>query len=107
MAKKVQEKKEALVENHAGNDWTFLTNHSHVLICLNRDKDTTLKEVAVKVGITERAVLSILKDLVDSGVVKKKKEGRQNHYEINMDKKLRHPVEWHKSIGDLLDLMES
>lgn len=64
-----------------------------------------LREVAIKVGITERAVQRIIADLEEAGVIRKEKVGRQNHYLINADQPLRHPIESHKMISDLLELL--
>lgn len=85
--------------------WTFLTNHSHVLILLARHPAIVLREVAMQVGITERAVQRIIAELEAGGFIEREKVGRQNHYRILRDKPLRHPVEAHRSIGDLLDLI--
>ncbi|PQO28476.1 ArsR family transcriptional regulator [Bremerella cremea] len=85
--------------------WTFLTNHSHVLILLSRNPSIVLREVAIEVGITERAVQRIIGDLEEAGVIRKEKVGRQNHYLINADQPLRHPIESHKMISDLLELL--
>ncbi len=82
--------------------FTFLTNHSHVLISLAAFPGITLREVAVKVGITERAVLAIVKDLHDAGVLAITKNGRRNTYRINRQVHLRHPIEQHKTVGNLL-----
>ena len=85
--------------------WTFLTNHSHVLILLHRNPDMVLREVAQQVGITERAVQRIVQDLEEGGFVVRERVGRQNHYEVMVDQSLRHPIESHRDIGDLLDLV--
>ncbi|TGM33672.1 winged helix-turn-helix transcriptional regulator [Leptospira biflexa] len=84
--------------------WTFLSNHSHVLICLSKDPEMRLKDVAVLVGITERAVQTIVKDLVDASILQKSKDGRRNQYIIQSDQKLRHPLEANHSISELLKL---
>ncbi len=89
----------------SGNRWTFLTNHAHVLIVLHREPSIILREVALKVGITERAVQRIIQDLEEDGFVQREKIGRQNHYEVLTDQPLRHSIERHKSIGDLLHLV--
>ncbi|QDT43611.1 Sugar-specific transcriptional regulator TrmB [Gimesia alba] len=89
----------------SGNRWTFLTNHAHVLIVLHREPSIVLREVALKVGITERAVQRIIQDLEEEGFVKREKIGRRNHYEVLTEQPLRHPIEKHKSIGDLLNLV--
>ncbi|WDQ16090.1 helix-turn-helix transcriptional regulator [Rhodopirellula sp. P2] len=85
--------------------WTFLTNHAHVLIVLHAQPDLVLREVAVQVGITERAVQRIVQDLEDEGFIRREKVGRKNHYEVLTDQALRHPIEAHRHIGDLLKLI--
>lgn len=82
--------------------WTFLTNHSHVLICLAKDPFMRLRDVAERVGITERAVQRIVGDLEAAGAVKREREGRRNRYTLNLSKNLRHPVEAHCTLGELL-----
>lgn len=86
----------------AASSYTFLTNHSHVLICLTADPKLTLREVAVRVGITERAVIAIVRDLAESKVLTITRQGRRNAYKVNPHVHLRHPVEAHKTVGDLL-----
>ncbi|MFH5804432.1 helix-turn-helix transcriptional regulator [Alienimonas sp. DA493] len=85
--------------------WTFLTNHSHVLLLLAQDPSMVLREVAARVGITERAVQRIIADLEEGGVLEREKVGRQNHYRIHPDVALRHPVEAHRTVGDLIALV--
>lgn len=79
-------------EPEAGS-WTFLTNHSHVLICIAKQPDIRLSEVADLVGIGERSVHRIVHDLESAGYLRVIKEGRRNVYEINLDQPLRHPLE--------------
>lgn len=85
--------------------WTFLSNHSHVLVLLAQNAKRTLREVAQDIGITERAVQRIVAELEEAGYLVRHREGRQNHYQIHLKKHLRHPIESHRTIGDLLDLM--
>lgn len=85
--------------------WTFLTNHTHVLVCLAREEDITLREVAQQVGITERAVHAIVSALEEEGVLTRTREGLRNRYRINRAYRLRHPLESHCRIGQLLDLI--
>ncbi len=82
--------------------WTFLTNHAHVLVCLAADPDLRLREVAERVGITERAVQLIVGDLENAGILTRTREGRRNHYALRLDVPLRHPVEAHVAVADLL-----
>ena len=89
-----------------GHEWTFLCNHSHVLLCLYRDPDMRLRDVAQLVNITERAVQGIVLDLEEAGVLRRIKQGRRNRYEIYLDRSLRHPLEEHIPVGKLLDLLK-
>jgi DNA-binding MarR family transcriptional regulator len=89
----------------AGGGWTFLTNHSHVLICLAQEPHLRLRDVAQRVGITERAVQRIVSDLEAAGVLRRLRDGRRNHYEIDTTLPLRHPVEAHRTVKDLLAMV--
>ncbi|QEF96041.1 MarR family protein [Stieleria maiorica] len=89
----------------SGSRWTFLTNHSHVLIVLHAEPDLVLREVAARVGITERAVQRVVQDLEEEGFIRRERVGRQNRYEVRTDVPLRHPIESHRTIGDLLQLI--
>ena len=88
-----------------GPKWTFLTNHAHVLTVLDTEPDLVLREVALRVGITERAVQRIVVDLEESGFLQRKRVGRQNQYKVLKTQALRHPIEAHRSIGDLLSMI--
>ncbi len=85
--------------------WTFLTNHSHVLLCLVESPDMRMRDIAVRVGITERAVQRIIADLRDEGYLTLYREGRCNTYQIHTDKHLKHPIEAHRKIADLIRLI--
>ena len=85
--------------------WTFLTNHTHVLLCLYRDPDQRLREVAQAVGITERMVQRIVAELVEGGYLTISKEGRCNRYTVLATLQLRHPLEMQHTIGELLTLL--
>ncbi len=85
--------------------WTFLTNHAHVLVSLVQQPDRTLREVAAQVGITERAVQRIVSDLQDAGVLHVERTGRRNRYAVDGHQPLRHPLEAHRSVHDLLSLL--
>jgi len=85
--------------------WTFLSNHAHVLVCLARNPDVRLREVAAGVGITERAVQGIVGDLERGGVISRRRAGRRNTYLLNLDASLRHPLEAHRSIRALLAMV--
>ncbi len=87
--------------------WTFLTNHTQVLLCLTRDPDMRLRDVAEAVGVTERAVQRIVAELVEGGYLERRRVGRRNHYTVNRDHAMRHMAQVGHQIGGLLDLLES
>ncbi len=87
----------------ASGSWTFLSNHSHVLVCLAKSPDIRLRDVALRIGITERAVQRIVAELEESGYITRSRVGRSNRYELHREKPLRHDLEKHHTIGDLLD----
>jgi predicted ArsR family transcriptional regulator len=89
----------------ADGTWTFLTNHGHVLLCIARDPHIRGRDIAAQVGITERAAQSIVADLVAAGYVKRSREGRRNHYQLDEQLPLRHPVEEAHAIGELLRVL--
>jgi predicted transcriptional regulator len=91
--------------NGHANGWTFLTNHAHVLFCIAQDPEVRLRDVAVRVGITERAVQRIVTDLEEEGYLLVSKEGRRNRYQLRCESPLRHAIERHCSVQELIDLV--
>ena len=87
------------------SNWTFLTNHSHVLLSLAKSSSMRIRDLAIEVGITERAVQRIIAELVDEGYLEKEKDGRRNVYKICSDRPLKHTIEGHKKISDLIKLI--
>ena len=86
-------------------DWTFFSNYGHVLVCLARNREARLRDVALEVGITERAVQKIVRDLQDAGYLSVSKQGRCNRYRINRRKALRHNLESQCTVGKLLTVV--
>ena len=86
-------------------EWTFFSNYGHVLVCLAKNREARLRDVALEVGITERAVQKIVRDLQDKGFVAVTKQGRCNRYRINNRKTLRHALESNCTVGKLLSLV--
>ena len=85
--------------------WTFLSNHAHVLICLAQEPQSRLRDVAARIGITERAVSTIIRDLEEEGLLTRHREGRRNTYRLSLDQPLRHPVERQRTVKDLVGLL--
>jgi len=86
-------------------DWTFLTNHAHVLLAIARDHQVTLRETAARVGITERAAQSIVADLVAAGYLTRTRVGRRNSYTIQANRPLRHQMNAGHDLDELLELL--
>lgn len=85
--------------------WTFLSNHGHVLVALARNPETTMREVAQRVGITERAVQLLVRDLHQAGYLAISRVGRRNSYTVATQLPLRHPLEQDTTIGDFLAVL--
>lgn len=83
-------------------EWTFLTNHGHVLVVLSRHPDARIRDIAEAIGITERSAQRIVSELIDAGYVSKSRKGRRNTYSLNPQLPLRHPIERDHAVGDLL-----
>lgn len=85
--------------------WTFLTNHSHVMVAISRDPELRQRDIAHVVGITPGAVVRILNDLEQNGYVTAERVGRRNRYHLNTDVHLRHPLEADHTVGELIALL--
>ena len=85
--------------------WTFLTNHAQVLLCLAGDPEIRLRDVAERVGITERATQRILAELVEAGYVKSTRLGRRNRYTVDRDHAMRHTAQLGYEIGTLIEAL--
>jgi DNA-binding MarR family transcriptional regulator len=91
--------------DQAGKPWTFVTNHTQVLLTIARDSDVRMRDIAAIVGITERAAQSIVADLIEEGYVTRERVGRRNHYSVNPELKMRHPSQREQEVGTLLDVL--
>jgi predicted transcriptional regulator len=89
------------------HSWRFLTNHANTLSCIAADPTTRLRDIAVRVGITERAAVDIVKELVLAGYLTKTRNGRRNNYEVHTELPLRHPDHRHHTVGDLVRFLEA
>lgn len=85
--------------------WTFLTNHAQVLLCLADTPDIRLRDVAERVGITERATQRILAELIQAGYVKTERIGRRNRYTVDRQHAMRHSAQFGHEIGALLEAL--
>jgi DNA-binding IclR family transcriptional regulator len=89
----------------APRSWTFLTNHAQVLLCVAQTPDIRLRDVAERVGITERATQRILSELVEAGYVHAERVGRRNRYTVDRQHAMRHSAQLGYEIGALLEAL--
>jgi DNA-binding IclR family transcriptional regulator len=87
------------------SSWTFLTNHAHVLLCIATEPHATLREIAAEVNITERAAHRIVAELEAEGALTHERDGRRNTYQVNPAFPLRHPLERHRKVSQLLRML--
>lgn len=107
MAKRVPAPKKAVPSDAASQrpPWTFLTNHAHVLLCIAADAHARIRDIAARVGLTDRAVLRIVAELEEAGYLEHQREGRRNVYRVRRNLPLRHPLEHHRRVDALLALV--
>lgn len=86
-------------------NWTFLTNHGRALLCIARDPEVRLREIATNLDISERRAYAIVSDLTVGGYVVKNKTGRRNRYEIQSQLPLPEFSGRDQAIGVVLDLL--
>jgi predicted ArsR family transcriptional regulator len=86
-------------------DWSFLTNHARVLLCISHDPGVRLREIGERVGVTERTAYGIVTDLTAAGYVVKQKDGRRNRYQIQAHLPLPETDSRERTIGEVLALL--
>jgi predicted transcriptional regulator len=86
-------------------NWSFLTNHARVLVCIARDPGIRLREIAARLGITERSAYGIVTDLAEAGYIVKRKDGRRNRYQIQAHLPLPEPTSREHTVGEVLTLL--
>jgi len=94
-----------MASNPIESEWTFFSNYAHVLVCLAQNPQALLREVADRVGVTERTAMRLINQLDQAGILKRIRQGRRNFYEIRTGKHLRHPLEAHCTIDELLSMI--
>jgi hypothetical protein len=86
-------------------NWSFLTNHARVLLCIAHDPGARLRDLAASLGITERSAHAIVADLAEAGYVVKQKDGRRNRYQVEAHLPLAEPGTREPAIGEVLALL--
>jgi hypothetical protein len=86
-------------------EWSFLTNHARVMLCIAYDPDARLRDIASTLGITERRAYGIVTDLAEARYIVKERDGRRNRYKIQHHRPLREATNRERTIGEMLDLL--
>jgi hypothetical protein len=86
-------------------DWSFLTNHGRVLLCIAHDPGVRLRDIAATLDITERSAYAIVSDLSDAGYVLKEKDGRRNRYIVQHHLPLPETTIRERTVGEVLELL--
>lgn len=87
--------------------WTFLTHHAQMLLAVAREPDARVRDLAVRVGVSPRAAVSLLGDLVAAGYVERRREGRRNAYAVHAELPFRHPAHADHAVGELVAIFET
>ena len=93
---------EALVKDDHDD---HVSKHGYALLCIARDPNSRLLDIAASVGITERGAHTLVSQLVEGGYLKKTKHGTRNRYEVQRDAPMLHPLVRHQTLGQLLDAL--
>jgi len=86
-------------------NWSFLTSHARVLMCIAHDPGARLRDIAAGLGITERSAYGIVTELAEAGYVVKQKDGRRNRYQIQAHLPLPEPTSQERTVGEILALL--
>ena len=89
----------------AMSEWALLTNHANVLLCVTEEPDIRLRDLAVKIDISERAVKRIVADLEQAGYISRERQGRRNHYLVHGEAALSGPVTHGMHLGALISAL--
>jgi len=86
-------------------NWSFLTNHARVLLCIAHDPGARLRDIAASLGITERSAHGIVTELAEAGYLIRQKDGRRNRYQIQAHLPLPEPTSRDRTVGEVLALL--
>ena len=89
----------------AAANWSFLTNHARVLLCIAHDPGMRLRDIAARLGITERSAYGIVTELAGAGCIVKQKDGRRNRYQVQAHLPLPEPTGRERTVGEVLALL--
>ncbi len=90
-------------KSEASREWRIFSAHGMVLFYIAANADSTLRQVSDALGITERHVARIVRDLADVDMLRIRHVGRRNSYEVNPEARLRHPTLSHVPLEGIID----
>jgi DNA-binding MarR family transcriptional regulator len=86
-------------------DWNLLSNHGMALVVIARDPDARMRDIAERIGTTERTAHRIVSDLCDARLLKRERHGARNRYEIHLEEPISHPLLQEHWVGELLAVL--
>jgi DNA-binding transcriptional ArsR family regulator len=86
-------------------DWSLLTNHGRLLLAIEKEPGLRVRDMAERLGLSERGVSLILRDLREAGYVTSRRDGRRTHYSVVPEKPMRTDFLRNQSVGQLLGLL--
>lgn len=75
-----------------GPSWSLLSSQGRVLFYIAACPDSPVQDIARNLGLTERAIWGVVRDLRSRGMIHLRKRGRRHFYVINLDAPLLHPT---------------
>jgi DNA-binding MarR family transcriptional regulator len=87
------------------SSWSFLTNHALALVCIQRDPELRIRDIADCLGVTERAAHRIVCDLCEAGYLTKNRVGSRNRYTVDLGGDLRHPLLEERPVRELVETL--
>jgi len=85
-------------------EWSFLTNHTRVLVLIASRPGIRLRDICTHTGLTQMTVTTIASDLAKAGYLTKHRVGARNFYEVHPEPPLRGANDGHQ-IGELLRIL--
>ena len=82
-----------------------METHGVVLFFIASSPDVTIREMSTALGLTERRISQVIRDLSDSEYITVKRVGRRNAYAVNPEANFRHPTLSHIKLGSFMNLL--
>jgi hypothetical protein len=86
-------------------NWTFLTNHARVLLCIAYDPGCACATSRPAWASPSAPPTASVTDLAEAGYIVKHKDGRRNRYQIQAHLPLPEPTRRERTVGEVLALL--